>query len=66
MEKKQNKYIYGYKLFVNYGYGYEYETWENTLKEAKTQARCYRENCPQYPVKIGKGRELNPLYINKD
>lgn len=58
--KTKNKYIYGYKLFVNYGNGWEYETWENTLKEAKAQAKCYRENC-SYPVKIGKSRELNTI-----
>jgi len=40
-----------YRLFVNYGQGWEYEVNEPTWKEMKAQIRCYRENCPQYSVK---------------
>jgi hypothetical protein len=49
-----------YRLYVNYGQGWEHETTENTFAELKAQQKCYRDNCPQYPtqrrivrVKIG-------------
>lgn len=42
---------------VNYGYGWEHELDEYSLKEIKDRQREYRENCPQYPTKIIKGRE---------
>jgi hypothetical protein len=57
--RKHNKYIYGYKIYVNYGLGWEYELWEDTWKEAKQRLKEYRENCPKYPIKASKGRELN-------
>jgi hypothetical protein len=57
--KKKNKYIYGYALYVNYGYGWEYETFEYTRAAALAQLRCYRENCPQYAARIAPRRELN-------
>ena len=59
--KKQNKYLYGYKLTVNYGYGWEYEVLEKTGKEIRQQVKAYRENC-SYPIRITKGREPNPNY----
>lgn len=59
--KKQNKYLYGYKLSVNYGYGWEYEVFEETLSEIRQRAKEYRENC-SYPVRISQGRETNPDY----
>lgn len=59
---KVNKYIYGWKLLVNYGQGYEYEVFEETYKEARARLKEYRENCPQYPAKLTQGRELNPEY----
>jgi len=37
------------------GYGWETETTEATYKDAKTQAKCYRENVP-YPIRIVKKR----------
>ena len=58
-----NKYIYGWKLYVNYGQGWEYELFEETLREAKQRAKEYRENT-SYPVKVSAGRELNPAYKN--
>ena len=58
---KTNKYIYGYKLYVNYGQGWEYEVFEEKLSEIKARAKEYRENCP-YPVKWNAGRETNPNY----
>lgn len=57
-----NKYIYGWKLLVNYGQGWEYEVFEESRKEAQERRKEYRENCPQYPVKLVRGREINPAY----
>lgn len=57
--EKQNKYIYGYKIYINYGQGWEYELFEDTWKEAKERRNEYRLNCPQYPIKISHWRELN-------
>jgi len=54
-----NKYIYGWKIYVNYGQGWEYELFETTWKETKARLKEYRENCPQYPIKQAYGRELN-------
>lgn len=45
-----------YQIHVNYGHGYEYETCEDTLKEARAQLKTYRENCPEYHAKIVKKR----------
>ena len=58
MKLKKNKYIYGWKLYVNYGQGWEYETFEETLEAFKTNKRLYQENCP-YPQRWCRGRELN-------
>ena len=55
----KTKYIYGWKIYVNYGQGWEYELFETTWKECKAHLREYRENCPQYLVKCSRGRELN-------
>ena len=44
-----------YEIQGNYGYGWECETTEETLKEAKAQAKCYRENV-NYPIRIVKKR----------
>ena len=60
--KKPNKYLYGWKIAINYGQGYEYECFELTFKEARARAREYRENAPAYPVRITRGRESNPEY----
>jgi hypothetical protein len=61
MKKKVNKYLYGWKLYVNYGQGWEYETFEDTFKGYKENRKAYRENCP-YPQKWTNGRETNPEY----
>ena len=58
MKLKKNKYLYGWKLYVNYGQGWEYETFEETLEGFKTNKRLYQENCP-YPQRWSRGRELN-------
>lgn len=58
-----NKYLYGYKFYVNYGQGWEYETFEATYRDAKAQRATYAVNCPQYPTKIGSlTREINPAW----
>ena len=59
--RKENKFLYGYKLFVNYGHGYEYEIFEESWAEMKKRKREYLENC-NYPIKISRGREENPRY----
>lgn len=44
-------------LYVNYGQGWEYEFAEDTHKEICKRRKEYRENLPQYPVKIVLKRE---------
>lgn len=46
-------------LYVDYGYGHgwEHEFDEYSAKEIRDRQREYRENCPQYPTKVVKGRE---------
>lgn len=59
--KKINKYLYGWVLRVNYGQGWEYETFEETFTTYKENRRLYQENCA-YPQRWTRGRELNPEY----
>lgn len=40
-----------YRLFVDYGQGWEHEVSEDTYREIRARWREYRENAPQYPVK---------------
>ena len=61
---KTNKWLYGWKLYVDYGSGWEYETFEPTWKEFKINRKAYQENCP-YPQKWSEGRELNPVYLRE-
>jgi hypothetical protein len=56
--KKKNKYIYGWKLWVNYGQGWEYEIFEETRQGYIENRKAYRENCT-YPQKWTRARELN-------
>jgi len=58
-QKRVNKYLYGWKFFCNYGQGWEYEHFDCTRDKMKTNRKAYRENS-QYPLKISRGRELNP------
>jgi hypothetical protein len=46
-------------LYINYGFGHgwEDETAEATFREIRERAREYRENCPEYPVRIRVKRE---------
>lgn len=65
--KRVNKYMYGWALYVDYGYGWEYELFEETYREIRQRFKEYRENCPQYAVKYNQRRELNPTWekLNK-
>ena len=58
---RKNKYLYGWKFYVNYGYGHgwEYEIFEETREGMRENRKACRESCP-YPLKITYGRELNP------
>jgi hypothetical protein len=60
-EMKTNKYLYGWKLYVNYGSGWEYETFEETFADYKVNQKAYAENC-SYPQRWSNGRETNPDY----
>ena len=60
---RTNKYLYGWKLYVNYGQGWEYETFEETYATYKENRRLYRENC-NYPQRWSRGRELNPAFAS--
>lgn len=55
---KKNKYTYGWRLWVNYGQGWEPETFEETRAAYLENKKAYRENCP-YPQKWTAARELN-------
>lgn len=46
-----------YQILVNYDGEWEHECTERTRKDAQEQRKCYRENCPEHPVKIKKQRE---------
>jgi len=59
---KNNKYLYGWKCYVNYGQGWEYECFEPTWKGYQVNRKAYRDNC-SYPVKWSLGRESNPNYV---
>ena len=45
-----------YRLYVDYGQGWEHELSEDTRKEIREQVKVYQENCPQYPTKWNKVR----------
>jgi len=44
-----------YEIQGNCGYGWDLETTETTLRDAKKQAACYRANV-NYPIRIIKKR----------
>lgn len=46
-----------WRLFVNYGQGWEHELTEFTYAEARQRLQEYRDNCPQYPARLQIGRE---------
>lgn len=46
-----------WRFYLNYGQGWEHEITELTREGMKENRQAYRENCPQYPLRIVKGRE---------
>ena len=44
-----------YRLFVDYGQGWEHELDEFSLREIRQRQKEYRENCPQYPTRVSRG-----------
>ena len=46
-----------YRLFVDYGQGWEHELDEFSLREIRQRQKEYSENCPQYPTRVTRGRE---------
>jgi hypothetical protein len=61
MKKKINKYLYGWKLYVNYGQGWEYEVFEDTRVGYLANKKAYEESCT-YPQIWTRSREPNPAY----
>ena len=45
-----------YVLMSNYGYGWEEEVEEDTLKEGKERLKEYRENCKNASYRLVKKR----------
>lgn len=60
-----DKYINEWQILVNYGQGWEYEIAEASYREAKKRIKEYRENAPQYLVKLKYAKIINPLYPDK-
>jgi hypothetical protein len=60
--KRINKYLYGWKLYVNYGGGWEYETFQETRAGYIENRKAYKENC-LYPQRWSRGRELNNQFV---
>ncbi len=56
---KKNKFLYVWKLWINYGQGWENECIEETYTGYIENRRAYRENCPQYPQRWTRARILN-------
>ena len=46
-----------WKLYVDYGYGWEYEIAEYSRTEIRQRQKEYLENCPQYPTRVVRVRE---------
>lgn len=46
-----------WRLYVDYGCGYEHELDEFSHSAMRLRIKEYRENCPQYPAKVVKCRE---------
>lgn len=44
-----------WEIWVNYGCGWEHECTEFSARDARTNLKLYRENCP-YPARIRKRR----------
>lgn len=59
--KRVTKWINEYVIQENCGYGWDDATSEETMKEAKAQLKCYRENVP-HEVRLITRRVPNPAY----
>lgn len=46
-----------WRFYVNYGQGWEHELDEFSLRKVRQRQKEYRENCPQYPTRVVRGRE---------
>lgn len=64
MAKKENKYLYGWNIWTNYGYGWEFESSyykpESTYKDVCHDAAEYRVAKAQ--VKVTRTRVPNPRF----
>ena len=56
------KFITAFIIQGNYGQGWEDETEESNIKDAKAQLRTYRENS-QYPSRLIRRKVENPDYL---
>ena len=54
---RERKTVDVWRLYVDYGLGWERELTEYSPGEARKRRKEYTENCPQYPTKIVEGRE---------
>jgi len=61
MSNRTNKFTYLFVVQGNYGYGHGWEdvTASEVRKEARDDLKAYRVNCPEYPHRIIRRRELN-------
>lgn len=59
--KRVTKWINEYVIQENCGYGWDDSTSEETMKEAKAQLKCYRENV-SHATRIITRRIPNPAY----
>lgn len=46
-----------WRFYLNYGQGWEHEITEYTRAEMKVNRAAYRENAPQYTLRVVFGRE---------
>ena len=64
MKEKVNKYLYGWNIWTNYGYGWQIESSyykpESTYADVKQDAAEYRIAKAQ--VRVTRTRVLNPEY----
>ena len=64
MKKKENKYLYGWNIWTNYGYGWEIESSyykpESRYSDVRYDAAEYRVAGAK--VRITETRKLNPNY----
>ena len=65
MKKKENKYLYGWNIWTNYGTGWEiecsYDKSESTYADVKRDAKEYR--IAGANVRITNTRIPNPKYV---